>query len=72
MVDSIAATQEVNKIWLSSLFTDQMVWKYIATSDGVLRIYPGIEVVPKDFNPILRPWYVMQTGSMYLPHTENN
>ena len=46
-----------------------MVWKYIATSDGVLRIYPGIEVVPKDFNPILRPWYAQyDKDRLYYTH----
>ena len=63
MVDSVAITLQANSHWKSFHRNDAIVWRYIATSDGVLRVYPGIKVTPKFINPLQRPWYVYLHGT---------
>ncbi len=57
---SVAATGLVDDIWLAEDVdeTEHMRWRYITTSDGVFRIFPGIQFVRRDLNSHQRLWYV--------------
>lgn len=57
ILDSVAATAKAEEIWLSQMSNTQYTaWRYIATAYGILRIYPGVHIRTKTFNPIDRPW----------------
>ncbi|XP_039253566.2 VWFA and cache domain-containing protein 1-like [Styela clava] len=57
--DDVWATRPAEKYWQANSDTEYeryTFWKYIATSSGIVRFFPGA-VFPKDFDAIDRPWY---------------
>ena len=57
ILDSVAATAKAEEIWLGQMSNTQYIaWRYIATAYGILRIYPGVQIRTKTFNPVDRPW----------------
>lgn len=55
--DSVIATYEVENIWKNkNRNADYLVWRSIGTIDGVIRVFPGIQLA-KDFDHTRRPWY---------------
>ncbi|XP_069121602.1 VWFA and cache domain-containing protein 1-like isoform X2 [Argopecten irradians] len=58
VLDSVALTYQAETIWKRS--TDQaelVVWRYIGTTDGVMRLYPGAQL-PKNYDHTRRPWFI--------------
>ena len=55
--NSVVATAKADEIWLRdrTRLTDYLVWRYVATSDGIMRMIPGTSF-PKTFDPRKRPW----------------
>ena len=59
ILETVAATAKVTSLWASnqsSPYTGYIVWRYIATPTGVMRIYPGVQLASKDMAIIERPW----------------
>lgn len=52
-------TLHVNSLWSADLenHKNYILWKYITTSDGTMRIFPGVQITPKALDPTLRHWY---------------
>ena len=58
VLDSVAATARAEDIWRSQTSNTQYVtWRYIATGNGVLKIYPGVYIRTRTLNAVQRPWY---------------
>ena len=55
--DTVIATWHVEDLWLrdKTELTQYLVWRYIGTSNGVLRVTPGT-VYDKGYDPRQRPW----------------
>ena len=55
--DSVLATANADNIWLKrrTKMSDFLVWRYIGTSDGVMRMNPGA-IFQKNFDPRKRSW----------------
>ncbi|XP_033636500.1 VWFA and cache domain-containing protein 1-like [Asterias rubens] len=58
--DDVSAISGLESIWLSQIdkssLNDYVVRRYLATTSGILRMYPGSRV-DKRFDPSKRPWY---------------
>jgi len=52
---SISLTSGLDDVW-RGVYADYIAFRYIATEDGVFRIFPGIEVHPL-YDPRTRAWY---------------
>nr|XP_034337034.1 VWFA and cache domain-containing protein 1 [Crassostrea gigas]XP_034337496.1 VWFA and cache domain-containing protein 1 [Crassostrea gigas]XP_034337917.1 VWFA and cache domain-containing protein 1 [Crassostrea gigas] len=57
-VKSIRLTYPIEKFWttISRKEAPYLVWRYVATQNGVMRNYPGIRLTD-DYDYKLRPWY---------------
>ena len=55
--DTVVATSKVEDIWFreKANYTKYLVWRYVGTSNGVLRMTPGT-LLAKSFDPRKRPW----------------
>ena len=55
--DTVIATWKVEDLWLrdKSELTQYFIWRYIGTSNGVLRVAPGT-AFEKGFDHRKRPW----------------
>ena len=55
--DSVLATAHADSIWLKerTKLIDYLVWRYIGTSDGVMRSIPG-HTYQKNYDPRRRSW----------------
>jgi len=55
--DTVIATWKVEDLWLrdKTELTQYLVWRYIGTSNGVLRWTPGC-LEDKGYDPRQRPW----------------
>ncbi|KAJ8322176.1 hypothetical protein KUTeg_000647 [Tegillarca granosa] len=66
---SMVVTSNAEPLWKSSQEeASYVIWRYIATVDGIVRMYPGVEI-KKDYDPKLRPWYwrtIAEKGKMVL------
>ncbi|VDI58540.1 Hypothetical predicted protein [Mytilus galloprovincialis] len=57
ILNSVSSTYPVESIWKSSReLSEFVVWRYIGTADGVMRLYPGVEL-PKNYDHTRRAWY---------------
>ncbi|XP_039253634.2 VWFA and cache domain-containing protein 1-like isoform X1 [Styela clava] len=57
--NAVWATQEAERFWKEHQENElekYVMWKYVATNGGMIRMYPGSQF-PKDFDPAVRPWY---------------
>ncbi|XP_062591913.1 VWFA and cache domain-containing protein 1-like [Saccostrea cucullata] len=56
-LNSLRATSPIERFWrTSSGQAFQLLWRYVMTEDGVVRVYPGVRL-SDDYDPNLRPWY---------------
>ena len=55
--DSVLAAANVDIIWLRkrTKLSEYLVWRYIGTSDGVMRAIPG-HIYQKNYDPRKRSW----------------
>ena len=55
--DTVIATWKVEDLWLRDKIdlTQYLVWRFIGTSNGVVRSSPGV-VMDKRYDPRQRPW----------------
>ena len=55
--DTVVATRKVEDIWLrgSKEYANYLVWRYVGTGNGVLRMTPGT-LLAKSYDPTKRPW----------------
>eukprot|EP00112_Aurelia_sp_Birch-Aquarium-sp1_P024434 Seg7729.1 transcript_id=Seg7729.1/GoldUCD/mRNA.D3Y31 product="VWFA and cache domain-containing protein 1" protein_id=Seg7729.1/GoldUCD/D3Y31 len=53
--NSISATSGLDAFWRNNS-SPYVGWRYIATEDGIFRIFPGVEIHPL-YDPRSRPWY---------------
>ncbi|XP_063407199.1 VWFA and cache domain-containing protein 1-like [Mytilus trossulus] len=57
ILNSVSSTYPAESIWKSSReLSEFVVWRYIGTADGVMRLYPGVEL-PKNYDHTRRAWY---------------
>ncbi|XP_076082495.1 VWFA and cache domain-containing protein 1-like isoform X1 [Mytilus galloprovincialis] len=57
ILNSVSSTYPAESIWKSSEeLSEFVVWRYIGTADGVMRLYPGVEL-PKNYDHTRRAWY---------------
>eukprot|EP00795_Rhopilema_esculentum_P013661 gene13661-4563_t len=52
---SVQITSDLDEFWKKS-HSQYIVWRYIATENGVFKSYPGTELHPL-YDPRSRPWY---------------
>ncbi|KAJ8322155.1 hypothetical protein KUTeg_000626 [Tegillarca granosa] len=52
---TVIVTHEVESFWKSKP-ADYAIWRYIVTKDGVVRVFPGIQL-EKEYDHHRRPWY---------------
>lgn len=57
-IKSIRLTYPMEKFWTTTSREEApyLVWRYVLTEDGVIRMYPGIRL-KDDYDHKLRPWY---------------
>ncbi|XP_078333915.1 VWFA and cache domain-containing protein 1-like isoform X2 [Crassostrea virginica] len=57
-IKSIRLTYPIEKFWknTSQHKAPYVIWRYIATVDGIVRVYPGVRLTD-DYDHKLRPWY---------------
>ncbi|XP_061186991.1 VWFA and cache domain-containing protein 1-like [Saccostrea echinata] len=56
-INGVLATEEIEKIWKNNQKEATfIVWRYLATQEGVIRVYPGVRL-PDAYDFKLRPWY---------------
>lgn len=57
-IQSIRLTYPIESFWTTTSREEApyLVWRYVATQDGVMRNYPGIRLTD-DYDYKLRPWY---------------
>ena len=55
--DSVLATAHADSIWLKTRtkLSNYVVWRYIGTSDGVMRSIPGV-IYQNNYDPRKRSW----------------
>ncbi|XP_064634885.1 VWFA and cache domain-containing protein 1-like isoform X2 [Lineus longissimus] len=56
---TVAMTNQADEIWQTNRktkVTDFIVWRYIGTNNGIMRIVPSA-MIAKAFNPVYRSWY---------------
>ncbi|CAC5388604.1 unnamed protein product [Mytilus coruscus] len=57
ILNSVSSTYPAENIWRTSReLSEFVVWRYIGTADGVMRLYPGVEL-PKNYDHTRRAWY---------------
>ena len=61
MLESVAATARAEEVWmeadaLDNHTSDYVAWRYIATSGGVIRIYPGTQLDTTGKRANRYPW----------------
>jgi hypothetical protein len=68
ILDTVAATANAEKVWLQldhdhgncdhgNSIHDYIAWRYIASSSGVMRIYPGTQIDTTGRKANQYPWY---------------
>ena len=68
-MDTVAATANAEKVWLQldryhsnrdrgNSIHDYIAWRYIASSSGVMRIYPGTQIDTTGRKSNQYPWSV--------------
>ncbi|XP_061196541.1 uncharacterized protein LOC133204808 [Saccostrea echinata] len=73
---SIRATYMAEEFWKENQDQSQFViWRYLATRDGHVRVYPAVEI-PKNYDPFTRDWWrktVAQKGKNVVisPYIDN-
>ena len=56
VLDSLYITRYIDELWIGlDNHSSHAIWRYIGTTDGVLRIYPGIQV-PEDYDHRKMTW----------------
>ena len=57
--DTVIATWKAEDLWLrdKTELTQYLIWRYIGTANGVMRVTPG-SAFEKSYDPRQRPWYV--------------
>lgn len=64
ILDTVAATAKAEEVWLQldsdhgNSIRDYVAWRYIASSYGVMRIYPGTQIDTTGRKANQYPWYV--------------
>ncbi|XP_013418905.1 VWFA and cache domain-containing protein 1 [Lingula anatina] len=54
---SVAITYQAEQIWKNKqLLSHYVVWRYIGTVDGVVRVFPGVQL-SKNFDVTQRQWF---------------
>ena len=55
--DTVIATKKVEDIWFRKKtdYTKYLVWRYVGTANGVIRMTPGT-LLAKSYDPRKRPW----------------
>eukprot|EP00105_Crassostrea_gigas_P036424 XP_019920572.1 PREDICTED: VWFA and cache domain-containing protein 1-like [Crassostrea gigas] len=57
ILDSVFITHFAEELWLNfHQHSSDTIWRYIGTIDGVLRVYPGIQI-PDHYDHSQRPWF---------------
>ena len=68
VLESVAATAKAEEVWLQSTGDygndshsnhDYVVWRYIASSVGIIRIYPGTQLDTTGLKASHQPWSVL-------------
>lgn len=56
-IQSIRLTYPMERFWTTTSREEApyLVWRYVATQDGVMRVYPGVRLTD-DYDYKLRPW----------------
>ena len=73
MVDDVHVTSDLASEWrsgglLGPEVVSHAVWRYIATRNGVVRVFPGVQL-NKYYDPRQRAWYqraVAQPGTVVV------
>nr|XP_022294872.1 VWFA and cache domain-containing protein 1-like isoform X2 [Crassostrea virginica] len=57
-IKSIRLTFPLEEFWKTKSQNEApyVIWRYIATEDGIVRVYPGVRLTD-DYDQKLRPWY---------------
>ncbi|XP_022331682.2 VWFA and cache domain-containing protein 1-like [Crassostrea virginica] len=57
-IKSIRFTYPIEEFWRTKSRDEApyVVWRYVMTEDGVIRVYPGVRLTD-DYDHKLRPWY---------------
>nr|XP_019926041.2 VWFA and cache domain-containing protein 1 isoform X1 [Crassostrea gigas] len=57
-IQSTRLTYPMERFWTTTSRQEApyLVWRYVATQDGVMRVYPGVRLTD-DYDYKLRPWY---------------
>lgn len=65
-LNSILATEKVDSIWKNNHRKNQfIIWRYLATEAGVVRIYPGVRL-QQSYDHKLRAWYRRTIANRYI------
>ncbi|KAK2179000.1 hypothetical protein NP493_519g04007 [Ridgeia piscesae] len=54
VITVVSLTEHLDDFWK---LNDYPYWRYVATREGVFKIYPGT-VLPKNYDPIIRRWFL--------------
>nr|CAB3227394.1 VWFA and cache domain-containing protein 1-like [Phallusia mammillata] len=57
--DVVVATYKADELWKTAELDNlnrQVFWRYVATEEGLFRIFPGTQM-PSNFDPVKRAWY---------------
>ncbi|XP_021351428.1 VWFA and cache domain-containing protein 1-like isoform X1 [Mizuhopecten yessoensis] len=58
VTNSVTLTYQAEQMWKANQEQEQLVlWRYIGTTDGIMRLYPGAQL-PKNYDHTRRPWFI--------------
>jgi hypothetical protein len=61
-ISEMKLTAELEECWISSADSN-MLYQYIGTSSGMIRVYPRGDPISKHYDPTHRPWYIAATAN---------
>ncbi|XP_033726771.1 VWFA and cache domain-containing protein 1-like [Pecten maximus] len=58
VINTVTLTYQAEQMWKTNQQQEELVvWRYIGTTDGVMRLYPGAQL-PKNYDHTRRPWFI--------------